>query len=363
MLKSSRHRLSAACNCCAEPFAATAVSRRTLLTGGAFALAASATAGLVPKAFAQAKPHRIDVHHHIMPPTWLGAMDVVGRTDFLMRNWSVQKTLEDMDKGGVATSMTSITLPQVGSIGKDVAVKIARESNDYAKKMMGDHPSHFGVWAMLPLPHIDESLKEIAYALDTLKLDGIGCLTSYGNRWLGNAHFAPVWEELNRRKAIVYTHPASPACCSNLVQDVPDFVVEYGTDTTRTIASLILSGTSQKYKDINWIWSHGGGALTAFTYRLQHQVLNLPQFRGKLTQETMNAELRRFYYDTAAIPGAVTMTALKELVPITQIVYGTDFPYGTAAFTTQGVSGQFKGDDLKKVDRENAERLVPRLKA
>jgi predicted TIM-barrel fold metal-dependent hydrolase len=327
---------------------------------GAGALAAPA---FLSGAQAQAKPHRIDVHHHIMPPTWIAAMDVVGRTDFLMRNWSVQKTLEDMDKGGVATSMTSITLPQVGSIGKDVAVRIARESNDYAKKMMTDHPARFGVWAMLPLPHIDESLKEIAYALDTLKLDGIGCLTSYGNRWLGNAHFAPVWEELNRRKATVYTHPSSPACCSNLVQDVPDFVVEYGTDTTRTIASLILSGASQKYKDINWIWSHGGGALTAFAYRLQAQVINVPPYRGKLSLEIMNAELRRFYYDTAAIPGAVTVTALKELVPITQIVYGTDFPYGTAAYTSQGIDGAFKGDDLKKVDRENAERLVPRLKA
>jgi predicted TIM-barrel fold metal-dependent hydrolase len=327
---------------------------------GAGALAAPA---FLSGAQAQAKPHRIDVHHHIMPPTWIAAMDVVGRTDFLMRNWSVQKTLEDMDKGGVATSMTSITLPQVGSIGKDVAVRIARESNDYAKKMMTDHPARFGVWAMLPLPHIDESLKEIAYALDTLKLDGIGCLTSYGNRWLGNAHFAPVWEELNRRKATVYTHPSSPACCSNLVQDVPDFVVEYGADTTRTIASLILSGASQKYKDINWIWSHGGGALTAFAYRLQAQVINVPPYRGKLSLEIMNAELRRFYYDTAAIPGAVTVTALKELVPITQIVYGTDFPYGTAAYTSQGIDGAFKGDDLKKVDRENAERLVPRLKA
>jgi predicted TIM-barrel fold metal-dependent hydrolase len=147
------------------------------------------------------------------------------------------------------------------------------------------------------------------------------------------------------------------------VQDVPDFVVEYGADTTRTIASLILSGASQKYKDINWIWSHGGGALTAFAYRFQHQVVNAPPYRGRITAETMNAELKRFYYDTAAIPGVSTMIALNDLVSANQIVYGTDFPYGSGALHTAGVVGFFKGEDLKKVDRGNAERLVPRLKA
>jgi hypothetical protein len=131
MLKSSKHRLFATCNCCAPD-----LGRREFVASGIAALGVGALAApaFLSGAQAQAKPHRIDVHHHIMPPTWLAAMDVVGRTDFLMRNWSVQKTLEDMDKGGVATSMTSITLPQVGSIGKDVAVRIARHED-------GDRPS------------------------------------------------------------------------------------------------------------------------------------------------------------------------------------------------------------------------------
>ena len=153
----------------------------------------------------QAAPHRRP--SHIVPPTWFAAMEVIGRDDFPLKNWSIAKMIEDMDKGGVATSMTSPTTPQVTPLGKDVAVRIARESNEYAKKMMADHPGRFGVWATLPLPHIDESLKEIAYAFDTLKVDGIGCMTSYGDKWLGHPMFAPVWEELNRRKATVYTHP------------------------------------------------------------------------------------------------------------------------------------------------------------
>jgi predicted TIM-barrel fold metal-dependent hydrolase len=354
------------CTCCGatDGFGATAVDRRRLLVGSAAVLGSVAAPAVLggSAALAQAKPHRIDVHHHIVPPTWFAAMEIIGRSDVPLKTWSIQKTLEDMDKGGVAVSMTSPTLPQVTPLGKDVAIRIARESNEFAKKMESDHPGRFGTWAMLPLPHIDESLKEIAYAFDTLKVDGVGIMTSYRDKWLGDAYFAPVWEELNRRKATVYTHPTQANCCANLVSGVPDFMVEYGADTTRTIASLILTGTSQKYRDINWIWSHGGGALTAFAYRFQHQVVNVPPYRGKITLDQMNAELRRFYYDTAAIPGAVTMLALNELVTSSQILYGTDFPYGTAAYTTQGVTSFFKGADLAKVDRENALKLIPRLK-
>jgi predicted TIM-barrel fold metal-dependent hydrolase len=354
------------CACCLTPkgLRAEAVNRRDFLAGGAAVLggfAAPSVLGL-SGALAQAKPHRIDVHHHIVPPAWFAAMEVIGRSDFPLKNWSIAKTIEDMDKGGVATAITSPTTPQVTPLGKEAAVRIARESNEYAKKLMTDHPGRFGVWAMLPLPHIDESLKEIAHAFDTLKVDGIGCMTSYQDKWLGHPEFAPVWEELNRRKATVYTHPTGANCCVNLVAGVPDYMIEFGTDTTRTIASLILSGTSQKYKDINWIWSHGGGALTAFAYRFQYQVVNTPPYRGKISLEAMNGELRRFFYDTAAIPGAVTMGALNELVSASQIVYGTDFPYGTAGYTTQGVASYFKGDDLMKVERDNALRLVPRLK-
>lgn len=361
MLTWKGRQLPTTCACCIEPLAAAGVSRRQFVAGGA-ALGLAATS-FGPKVFAQAKPHRVDVHCHVVPPTWLAAMDVIGRKDFPLANWSVQKLLDDMDTGGVATAITSPTTPQVTPLGQPVAIRIARESNEYSNKLVSDHPGRFGVFAMLPLPHIDESLKEIAYAFDTLKVDGVGIMTSYNDKWLGHSHFAPVWEELNRRKATVYTHPTSPNCCAGLVQGVPDYMMEFGTDTARAIASLVLSGASQKYKDINWIWSHGGGALTAFAERFLVQVVSLPPYKGKITREIMAGELKRFYYDTAQISGAVTLEALSKLVPISQIVYGTDFPYRTASDHTQGVTAFFKGDDLKKVDRENALRILPRLRS
>jgi predicted TIM-barrel fold metal-dependent hydrolase len=361
MLQPNRRRLSAICNCCPAPFAATEVSRRSFLGGAAAVAATAAASSLVPPAaLAQAKPYRIDVHHHIAPPSWLNAMDIIGRTNPPLARWSVQRTLEDMDKGGVATAITSPTAPQVVTLGLPVAIKIARESNEFAKKVESDHKGRFGTFAMLPMPHIDATLKEIEYAFDTLKVDGVGILTNYGDKWLGYSYFDPVWAELNRRKATVYTHPADANCCVNLVQHVPSSAIEWGTDTTRSIANLIFSGSAQKFPDINWIFSNGGGALTSFSERFLLQMPSNPPYRGKINREQVQALLNRFHYDTAQVANSVALGALAKLVPVSQIVYGTDFPYRTAADHAKGLAAFFGPDDLKKVDRDNALRLLPR---
>ena len=372
-MTTSSSRLFQLCNC-GSPHGPSLVSqsllpqsldRRRLLVGGAatLALGAAASSGFVPKALAQAKPHRIDVHHHISPPTWLDSVKSLKRDNPPMNNWSVQKSLDDMDANGVATSMTSPTTPQARLLDAAMSARIARESNEYAKKLEADHPGRFGTWAMLPLPHVDESLKEIEYAFDTLKVDGVGILTSYGDKWLGYEEFEPVWQELNRRKATVNTHPTAANCCVNLVRGVDEAMVELGTDTTRSIFSMIFSGFAEKYPDINWIWSHGGGSITSFYERFTVQALMTPPYKDKFTRDRVEKQIRRFYYDTAAIPNDVTLSAVAKMVPVSQILFGTDFPYRRAGDYTKPLAEFFNADALKAIDRENALRLVPRLRA
>jgi predicted TIM-barrel fold metal-dependent hydrolase len=325
-------------------------------------LAAVATSAQPAFAHWSKAMHRIDVHHHIASPSWLQAMKLIGAADPVIANWSVQKSLDDMHEGGVATAVLSGNVPQARPLATEAAVRVARESNEYAKQLAISHPGRFGVFAMLPLPHIEESLKEIAYALDALKADGVGILTNYGDKWLGYSYFDPIWDELNRRKATVYTHPADANCCVNLVEGVPAVAVEWGADTTRSIASLIFSGASRKYPDINWIFSHGGGGLTAFAERLLVQMTTMPPYQGRFSRAMVQAELDRFNYDTAQVSLAGTLAALTRLVPVSQIMFGSDFPYRTAAEQSEGVDATFGEGDRRLVNRENALRILPRLR-
>ena len=359
--------LSAACTCCNASFAATGVSRRALLAGGSAALVLGA-AGALRDAKAQApapvpmKPHRIDVHHHTSPPSWNEVLRKANAGQPPTYNWSVQKSLDDMDRSGVATSITSITTPALEFLNKDDAVRVARECNDYNAKLMADHPGRFGLFATLPLPHIDETLKEIAYALDTLKADGVCMLTSYQNRWLGHSHFTPVMEELNRRKAVVYTHPTGADCCNNLVPEFRAPVIEFGTDTTRTIGSLVFSGASQRYRDIDFVFSHAGGTMPFLIERFTRLRQSHPSMRA-YTPELVMTEFRRFYYDTAQAAHRAALASLTAVIPVSQIVYGTDFPFRTNEDHVRGLTAFFNLADMKAIDRDNALRLLPRLRA
>ena len=269
-----RRKFFSRCLCCgpATPPAGHAISRRTFVAGGMSAIGA----GLAPfsaapaEAETSAKPHRIDVHHHIIPPMQVEA---------LRRNrggnpakWSPAMSLEDMDKGGVATSITSVQNPGVwfGKVDEE-ARKLARECNEYAAKLEQDHPGRFRTFAVIPLPDTEGSLREIEYALDTLKAEGIALWTSYSGKYLGDPAFVPVFEELNRRKAVVYTHPTGPDCCNNLVKGVPVSSLEYNHDTTRTIASLVFGDgkTALRCPDIKFIWSHAGGTLPFLISRFE----------------------------------------------------------------------------------------------
>jgi 6-methylsalicylate decarboxylase len=161
----------------------------------------------------------------------------------------------------------------------------------------------------------------------------------------------------------VFTHPVDASCCVNLVQGVPASAIEWGTDTARSITNLIFSGTSQKYRDINWIFSHGGGGLTAYAERLLVQMVTTPPYQGKFTRDMVQTELNRFHYDTAQVSLDGTLAALAKLVPVSQILYGTDFPYRTAAEHSKGVDALFDGDARNGVNRENALRILPQLRS
>jgi 6-methylsalicylate decarboxylase len=175
--------------------------------------------------------------------------------------------IEKMDQAGVGTAINSISTPGVWFDDGNAARIRARECNDFGARLMRDYPGRFGMFAAIPLPDTDGSLREIEYALDVLKLDGVGVLTSYTGKLLGDPLFSPVFDELNRRKAVVFVHPTS-SCCDNPIPGVDTALIEFPMDTTRTITSLLISGAFARYSNIRFIFSHGGGMLIPVANRI-----------------------------------------------------------------------------------------------
>lgn len=332
----------------------------------AAAFGAEATVG-APSEAAPSTAGRIDTHHHLLPPGYVEqarkylATTIPALAGVYAQPWSPAKSLEEMDRHGIATAVLSVSAPGIDFAGPRRAVQFARLCNDYAAGMKRDHRRRFGSFAVLPLPDVDASLREIEYAFDTLRADGIGLVTSYAGKWPGAPEFAPVFAELDRRKAIVYFHPTAPSCCVNTITEIQPAFLEFPYDSTRAIASLLYSGAFTRWPDIRWIFSHGGGALTAVHSRLVSESFRSPG--DARFPHGAYAELRKLYYDTASVTNAPTFGALAALVPTSQILLGTDYPLGPPyAVTMREFEGLALTPDVRRaIERENALRLMPQL--
>ena len=340
----------------------TDIDRRTVLAGLASGLFLYGSRLEGRAQTSPARPHRIDVHHHFAPPAWVTA--VKGRPLLQPANttWTPEKSIADMDRGGVALSLVSITNPGLWFGDAPMTRQLARACNEYGVKLVQDYPTRFGVFAAMPLPDVDATLAEIAYAYDTLKVDGVGLFTSYGDKWLGHPSFRPVMEELNRRKAVVHVHPTAANCCRNLdyAPGVGPGSLEYGTDTTRAIVGVAFSGDAARFPDIRFIWSHAGGSAPFLAGRIDGASRNA---KDRLPNGFLH-ELKKFYYDLAGAANAGAVASLLQLVTTRQVLFGTDFPPGGSSADVAKTLAElrmFSESDLRAIDRDNAVRLLPRL--
>jgi predicted TIM-barrel fold metal-dependent hydrolase len=267
-----------------------------------------------------------------------------------------------MDRHAIATAITSISEPGIYFGDKAFAIDLARRCNEFSAQLIRDYPRRFGAFAILPLPDIDASLRELEYALDTLNLDGVVLLSSVDGWYLGDPLFDVLFTELNRRKAIVFLHPTLPAINSALKLDLPPFLIEFVFDTTRAVTNLLYSGTLERCPEIRIIAAHAGGTVPFLAYRIsmgQIMLSGVPQ--GALTY------LKQLHYDTALSANPNALRSLLELVDTSQIHFGSDYPFAPemALFLATQSIQNFDGFDEQArnaVERESALALFPRFR-
>jgi 6-methylsalicylate decarboxylase len=343
-------------------------SRRHFLVGAAaFGAAALLPGGDQPALAASAK--LIDTHHHFYPPAYQKMQaeweDQHHIPHGVQTTWTRDNDFEAMDKAGISTAMLALaSTPGVWfDAGAEKAHDVARLCCDFAAEMVRDKPGRYGLFAPLSMLDIDATLKEIEYAFDTLHADGINLQSNYGDKWLGHPDYKPVLEELNRRKAVIFVHPLIASCCSNLSVGAIPAVIEVPHDTTRTVVSLLISGTFTRLRDIRWLFSHGGGTIPFLAGRIAAFYDAKARGPNGFAPDGVEAEFRRLYYDTANVTDPAAMAALSKLVPFSQITYGTDYPYFALNQIDNLRQLNLSAEDLEAISSGNAERLIPRLNA
>ena len=342
-------------------------SRRAVLRG----MAGTCLSAGLPWSSLRAQPARralVDVHHH-----WYSAelQHWWGRDRF-DPNWTTAASLAAMDEAGVTTAMLSVTMPGIWK-GSDVAgsVRLARSCNEQMAQTAHDHAGRYGVIAALPLPQVDASLEEIRYAFDVLHADAIGVLSNYDSQYLGDPRFAPVLEELDRRRAIVYVHPMAPACCTMLVPGVGPGTLEAPTDTARTVESLLVTGTLSRLSGMRLVIAAGGGTLPFVGERMLNAAIQAgraapePQ-QAYFAPEALQAALGRLAIDTACVTNPADWAALMNFTTPARLLFGSDFPNATESSCLQQLRAMqqrfgLKAAEADAIESGNAQRLFPRL--
>lgn len=334
-------------------------SRRRFLKGCGCCVVMASAPGLAGPASGGPGTPVIDIHYHVTTEVMrkLALADPkLGPGVAALPRWSAAQAIEAMDRDAVSTSVISMPVNATNIPGGGPAHRdFARTANEEAAAIVAANPGRFRFFATTALPYIDETLGEIAYALDTLKASGVYMCTSYVDKWLGDDAFKPVLEELDRRGAIVFTHPMGAACCTQLQPQVQASTVEFGTDTTRTIASLIFSGAAARYPNIRFIFSHAGGTAP---YLFERFDLEARRRKDAMPGGVLPL-LRAFYYDTAQAANPYALGTLAKLVPPTQLLFGSDGPWRQTTDQLAAIDAMGFDSATKALIRSgNAKRLL-----
>lgn len=277
------------------------------------------------------------------------------------------------DKLNITKSYLSVSSPGVHLVPNDdeLARRIARECNIVAADVKTSFPERFGFWASLPLPDIDGSLEELAYAFDKLNADGVAVETNTHGYYLGHRAYEPVWVELNRRHAIVFIHPTSPcvlehrdagpAGCHNSapLPEFPNPIFEFFFDTARAVINLFYTGTIARFPKITYIIPHAGGALPSLIERFSRFGRAIP---GLPVDESVTPDFVRerlktnFYFDMAGTPWPDQVPALLAFIGKDQVLYGSDYPFTPAEFV--GVLADTMERSMPQVFKTEAERMM-----
>ena len=327
--------------------------------------------------------NKIDVHHHIFPKEYVETLKEAGVKKALgidFPKWTVETSFKKMKENGIKIAMLSISSPGVYFKGykfpEGFSEKLAHRTNEIIAETKEKYTESFGGFATIPMLNPEAAIEEMNYALDTLKMDGVCLLTNYNGKYLGHSDFEQFFIELNKRNAVVYIHPNDPGADYDFKLDIPNALIEVTFDTTRAVTSLMYNGILDRYPNIRYILSHGGGTIPYIAWRLaasediqkEKRIPIIKTFYDFLVNSGTTkglSHLKKMFYDTAHVSGAYAVKTLQSFAGPDHMVFGSDLCIDKlAAIVTKNLEkdGEFTDEEYDKMSYGNCLELFPSLK-
>lgn len=307
----------------------------------------------------------IDVHAHYLSPGYRRALVRHGQagreSDGLPAPaWSAEAHLQLMEKLGAASAWVSLASPHPHWGDKKEAAEVVREFNEFGAELVKKYASKFVLFVTLPLPDIEDSLKELEYCRVNLPIGGFKLPTCALGHYPGDSAYEPVLKRLNELKAIVLLHPNAPRFPS-AVPECPLAVVEYMLETTKAVANMAVQGVFKRYREIKWVVPHGGALLPSLVDRLAGMQGLISAYKGSKVNG-LREDLRSLYYDLAGFPCPGQLAGLLQMTSPDHLLYGSDYPYAFEAYIAENRekllnSQLLSAGNLKNILRHNAEGL------
>ncbi|KAI0081736.1 amidohydrolase 2 [Panus rudis PR-1116 ss-1] len=311
----------------------------------------------------------VDIHHHIFPaslPKGKINARMGWRTPEENLPWSPEKSLATMDKMGIDLAILSYPAGMPFVPPSPACRDAARKLNVEAASICKDHPGRFGFFACLPDPRDAEgALQEISYALDHLHADGVSLSSSYGDgdeaKYIGHDVYDPMWEELDRRQAVVFLHGAQLPSSTPYPHEflgVP--ISEVPNETYKAASHLVVSGKKRRFPNVKIILSHFGGSAPFLAPRVA--VLSNHMGCGLSPEEIME-DFKTFYYDTALSSHESNLEMMLRFVGKERILFGTDYPAVSsdmASWYKKQLDEHLGNDELHQIMAGNATNLFPK---
>lgn len=246
-----------------------------------------------------------------------------------------ERRLADMDSAGIDMQILSLTSPGVQVFKPDVAVAMARLTNDQAAEAVRRHPTRFAALAAVAPQNPAEAAKELERAVTKLGMKGAIINSHTLGEYLDDPKFYPIFEAASALRVPIYLHPNTPSkrmieplLESGLDGAVYGFAVETGMHALR----LIVKGVFDRYPDLTVILGHLGEALPFWLFRLDYMhrgtvTSGRYDFLKPLKKKVSDYLRDNFYYTTSGMAWEPAIAFTQSVIGMDRVMYSMDYPY------------------------------------